>query len=117
MCLNESGGFPHIPSSFICNQGDDVPICITVEGFLSIPIVNQIITPLKQREARKESDTIQRLNNNGLKGFVASVEAWSPGLQTKEILGAQRCLLEASKIRAVSGWLSVGVPLFSSVWG
>ena len=67
--------------------------------------------------ARKESDTIQRLNNNGLKGFVASVEAWSPGLQTKEILGAQRCLLEASKIRAMSGWLSVGVPLYSSVWG
>ena len=65
----------------------------------------------------KESDTPERLNNSGLKVFVASVEAWSPGLQTKEISGAQRCLLEASKRRAVSGWLSVGVPLFSSVWG
>ena len=66
---------------------------------------------------RKGSDTVERLNNSGLKGFVSRGEAWSPGLQTKEVLGAQRCLLEASVIRIVSGWLSVGVLLFSSVWG
>lgn len=38
------------PSSFICNHGDDVPMSITGEGFLSSPISSQIIPPLKQRE-------------------------------------------------------------------
>lgn len=41
---------PQISSSFICNHGDDVPLCMIGEWFRSSPIPAQITPPLKQRE-------------------------------------------------------------------